>query len=160
MATHIETNAPVAYDDFLSLTKKEVKKAIVAGIRKGMNLLRTAGRASLRAILGSAATHHNPKYTDTLQQGVRNTKVVDRGSEGPYGYVTITSNRKSGSGSYRLIFLEGGTVQRFTKKGYNRGSLKPLYFFTTAVQSNIGGVQQVIDQGITDAVNKINSAKQ
>lgn len=159
MQSHIETNAKVEYDDFLALNKKEIKKALVAGIRKGMNLLRTAGRASLRSMMGAAATHHNDKYNDTLQQGVRNTRVVDRGSEGPYGYVTITSNRKTGSGSYRLIFFEGGTVQRHTKNGYNRGSLKALYFFTSATQSAMGNVQQVIDQGINDAVNKINSAK-
>ena len=158
MATQITTNAKVEYDDFLALNKKELKKAITTGIRKGLSLLRTAGRASLRAVFGSKASHHNPKYNDTLQQGVRNTRVFDRNND-IYGYTTITSNRKTGSGSYRLIFLEGGTVQRYTRKGYNRGSIKASYFFTNAVSSNITAAQDAIDQGITDAVNKINSAK-
>lgn len=155
---HVETNAKVEYDSFLSMNKKELKKAITAGIRKGLNLIRTAGRASLRSLMGKAATHHNPKFNDTLVQGVRSTKVVDRG-QGPYGYTTITSNRKTGSGSYRLIFFEGGTVQRYTRKGYNRGSIKALFFFGQAVNNTEGKVQETIDKGITDAVNKINSAK-
>jgi hypothetical protein len=154
----IETNADVEYDQFYSLTKKELKKAITAGIRKGMNYIRTAGRASLRSVMGKAASHHNPKYNDTLQQGVRNTKVVEKDGS-PYGYVTITSNRRGGSGSYRLIFFEGGTVQRQTKKGYNRGSLKPLYFFGSAVEQSEHQVQSIIDNGITEAVEKINSSK-
>lgn len=156
--TKIETNADIEYDDFLSLNKRELKKAIKAGIRKGMSLLRTAGRASLRAAMGKAATHQNPKYNDTLQQGVRNTRVIEKGGE-QYGYVTITSNRKTGSGSYRLIFFEGGTVERRTKRGYNRGSIAAKFFFAEANDSTAGQMQDVIDKGITDAVNKINSSK-
>lgn len=157
--THIETNADIEYDDFFTLTKRELKSAIKTGIRKGMNLIRTAGRGSLRSLMGSAASHHGEKYSDTLVQGVRNTRVVERGGE-QYGYVTITSNRKSGSGSFRLIFFEGGTVERHTKKGYNRGRIEALYFFSHAVSSTEGQVQNTIDRGITDAVNKINSRKQ
>lgn len=159
MQSSIETNADVEYDDFLFLTTKELKNAIKAGIRKGLYLIRTAGRASLRSIMGKAASHHNPKYNDTLQQGVRSTKIVEREGE-QYGYTTITSNRQHGSGSYRLIFFEGGTVQRFTRKGYNRGSIKANFFFSTAVTSTEGQVQQAIDKGISDAVQKINQRKQ
>lgn len=157
--THIQTNAVIEYDDFYTLTKKELKSAIKTGIRKAMSLVRTAGRRSLRAVIGAAATHQNPKYSDTLQQGVRTTRVVERGGD-IYGYTTITSNRKSGSGSFRLVFFEGGTVERHTKKGYNRGSIKANFFFSQAVQETEGQVQQTIDDGITGAVNKINARKQ
>lgn len=156
--THIETNADIEYDDFLALNKRELKKAIKDGIRKGMNLIRSAGRESLRSMMGKAASHHSGKYSDTLVQGVRNTRIVEKDGE-QYGYVTITSNRKTGSGSYRLIFFEGGTVDRQTKKGYNRGRIEALYFFSSAVSSTEGQVQDTIDKGITESVNKINSRK-
>lgn len=159
MKSTITTNAPEEYDEFMSFTTKEIKKVIIAGIKKGLALIRTAGRASLRSAMGSAASHHNPKYNDTLIQGVRNTRVIDKNDGNPYGYVTITSNRKAGSGSYRLIFFEGGTVQRFTSKGYNRGSLKALFFFSDAVSQTEGQVQTAIDNGISDAVDKINRRK-
>jgi len=156
---HIETNADIEYDDFFTLTTKELKKAIKDGIRKGINLIRSAGRQSLRAKMGRAANHHNPKYNDTLQQGVRGTRIVEKEGE-QYGYVTITSNRKTGSGSYRLIFFEGGTVQRFTRKGYNRGSIRANFFFSEVVNSTETQVQDVIDKGISDSIQKINQRKQ
>lgn len=156
---HIETNADIEYDDFYDLTTKELKKAIKDGIRKGINLIRSAGRRRLRAEMGKAANHHNPKYNDTLQQGVRGTRIVEKEGE-QYGYVTITSNRKTGSGSYRLIFFEGGTVKRFTRKGYNRGSIRANFFFSETVNSTETQVQDVIDKGISDSIQKINQRKQ
>lgn len=156
---HIETNADIEYDDFYTLTTTELKKAIKDGIRKGINLIRSAGRRSLRAEMGRAANHHNPKYNDTLQQGVRGTRIVEKEGE-QYGYVTITSNRKAGSGSYRLIFFEGGTVKRFTRKGYNRGSIRANFFFSEAVNATETQVQDVIDRRISDSIQKINQRKQ
>ena len=158
VTTHIETNADTEYEAFLGLSTKELKKAIKDGIRKGMNLIRSAGRTSLRSAMGKAASHHSEKYSDTLIQGVRNTRIVERDGE-QYGYTTITSNRKTGSGSFRLVFFEGGTVQRHTRKGYNRGSIAAKFFFSEAVSQTEGQVQETIDKGITESVKKINSRK-
>jgi hypothetical protein len=61
-----------------------------------------------------------------------------------------------GSGSYRLVFLEGGTVDRQTRKGYNRGRITASYFFTSAIASNQLRYKSVVVNEIQKTIDKIN----
>lgn len=155
--TEFTTNMDEVYEKFIKLNVREMGRALKTGVRKGLLLIRNKARQRFRALFPSG-TKQNPLYRDKLIDGIRATKVRDDKKEGVKGYVLITSNRRTGSGSYRLVFLEGGTVQRFTRKGYNRGSIAASYFFTTTVDSNQNAYKKTVISEIDKAVNKINQA--
>lgn len=155
--TEFTTNMDEVYEKFIKLNVREMGRALKTGVRKGLLLIRNKARQRFRALF-PPGTKQNPLYRDKLIDGIRATKVQDDKKEGVKGYVLITSNRRTGSGSYRLVFLEGGTVQRFTRKGYNRGSIAASYFFTTTVDSNQNAYKKTVISEIDKAVNKINQA--
>lgn len=155
--TEFTTNMDEVYEKFIKLNVREMGRALKAGVRKGLLLIRNKARQRFRALFPSGAKQ-NPLYRDKLIDGIRATKVQDDKKDGVKGYVLITSNRRTGSGSYRLVFLEGGTVQRHTRKGYNRGSIAASYFFTSAVNSNQNTYKETVINEIDKAVNKINQA--
>lgn len=161
MNKEITTNAKEVWDAFENFTQKEMKKAITSGLRKAAGELRKEVRSNLRKEI-NGATKHNPKFNDTLSQGVRITKVKNNGSYFSV-YTTIASNRKTGSGSYRLHFLEAGTVGRYAyirKSGHKpayRGSIKPYNFFDNAKAGF--NSDKIIQTEIDKAVIKINNKK-
>lgn len=157
MPTEFTTNMDEVYEKFIKLNVREMGRALKTGVRKGLLLIRNKARQRFRALFPSG-TKQNPLYRDKLIDGIRATKVQDDKKDGVKGYVLITSNRRTGSGSYRLVFLEGGTVQRFTRKGYNRGSIAASYFFTTTVDSNQGQYGETVLRELDKAVDKINQA--
>lgn len=155
--TNFETNATEVYEKFIKLNTREMGRALKTGVRKGLLFMRNQARKRFRIFFPSG-TIRNPKYTDSLMEGIRATKVKDDKKDGVKGFVLITSNRRPGSGSYRLIFLEGGTVNRYTKKGYNRGSIKASFFFTTTVDENENAYKERVISELDKAVDKINKA--
>ena len=155
--TEFTTNMDEVYEKFIKLNVREMGRALKTGVRKGLLLIRNKARQRFRALFPSG-TKQNPLYRDKLIDGIRATKVRDDKKDGVKGFVLITSNRRPGSGSYRLVFLEGGTVQRFTRKGYNRGSIAASYFFTTTVDSNQGRYGETVLRELDKAVDKINQA--
>lgn len=112
----------------------------------------------------------NPKFNDTLQQGVRTTRVYVNQDGTIVGKVRIDDNRQKGSGSFRLQILESGSYkegERFTKK-YNgkklrkpasKGKLKGYKFFKTAMDSNEASFQSNMISEVEKAVDKINNGK-
>lgn len=155
--TKFETNMEEVYEKFIQLNVKEMGKALKSGIRKGLLYIRNKARARFRAKFPSGSKV-NPKYQDKLVDGIRATKVQEDKKDGYKGFVLATSNRKTGSGSYRLVFLEGGTVKRYTKKGYNRGSITAAYFFTNTVFTEGRTYNNVVIEEINKAVDKLNKA--
>lgn len=151
----IKTNAKEVWDEFESLELKEMKKALTSGLRSAAGILRKDVRKSLKSVVPSAYKK-NPKYNDTLAAGVRITKVKEK-KNFFYVYTTIASNRKVGSGSFRLHFLEAGTNIRSTRKGYNRGKIKPLNFFQTALSSF--RLEPILQEEVDKAVSKINKTR-
>ena len=93
----------------------------------------------------------NPKYSDTMYDGIR-MSVQDDGDFRYWVKVHILGNRKKTSGTFRLRFFEGGTVTRKTKKGYNRGKIKPLNFFQSAVDSTKNKVQSTLDSELSKTI--------
>lgn len=155
MSADFETNANEVYDKFVKLSVKEMGQAVRTGIRRGLLFIRNDARRSFRTLFPSGSKI-NSKYHDKLIDGIRATKVKDQGRAGYVGYVLITSNRKTGSGSYRLVFLEGGTTVRYTKKRYNRGRITASYFFTNTVQRDYGAYENELVKTIDKTVDKIN----
>lgn len=161
--TVIETNAKKVWDAFEELETKEMKSALKKGLVKAAGELRKEVRKELRKDIPSS-TKKNPKYVDTLSAGVRITKVKDMKTYF-HIYTTIASSRKSGSGSYRLHFLEAGTQPRYayTRKTNHkpafRGSIKPYNFFSRAEATFKPRAGKIIEEEVDKAAVKINNKK-
>lgn len=158
MNNTVETNAKEVYDKFVDLELKEMKKAIKAGITKNRTFLRNKARSYFKSDYPNAAKIG--KYKDSMIQGVRYYKKIYEDKEGDLlGIVTIGSNFKSGSGSFRIVMFENGTKKRATKKGYNRGEIKPSNFFKRA-NMDLEMVQESnLIAAINKTIDKINKTK-
>lgn len=157
--TTITTDAKEVYDKFVQLELKEMKKAIVAAIKKNRTFLRNTARKYFKSDYPKAAVQ-GTRYNDTLIEGVRYYKKVYESKEGDFqGIVSIGSNYKTGSGSFRINFFEGGTTRRKTAKGYNRGSIKASYFFKRANDDLEKVQRENYLKEINKTIDKINSAK-
>lgn len=158
MNNTIETNAKEVYDKFVDLELKEMKKAIKAGITKNRQFLRNKARGYFKSDYPNAAKIG--KYRDSMIQGVRYYKKIYEDKDGDMlAIVTIGSNFKSGSGSFRIIMFENGTKQRTTKKGYKRGEIKPSNFFKRA-NTDLEMVQESnLIAAINKTIDKINKTK-
>ena len=158
MSNTVETNAKEVYDKFVDLELKEMKKAIKAGITKNRTFLRNKARSYFKSDYPNAAKIG--KYKDSMIQGVRYYKKIYEDKEGDLlGIVTIGSNFKSGSGSFRIVMFENGTKKRATKKGYNRGEIKPSNFFKR-VNMDLEMVQESnLIAAINKTIDKINKIK-
>lgn len=112
-------------------------------LKKGLSVIRTEARKQLRKAL-PAATKRNPMYDDTLSAGIMQS-VITEGDE-VVGKVHIMGTRRSTSGTYRLRFFEGGTVDRVKKSNSkSTGHIKPLNFFETARNMKESEALRVID---------------
>lgn len=158
MNNTVETNAKEVYDKFVDLELKEMKKAIKAGITKNRTFLRNKARSYFKSDYPNAAKIG--KYKDSMIQGVRYYKKIYEDKEGDMmGIVSIGSNFKSGSGSFRIVMFENGTKKRATKKGYNRGEIKASHFFKRA-NMDLEAVQESnLIAAINKTIDKINKTK-
>lgn len=154
----ISTNAKEVYDKFVNLELKEMKKALVAAIKKNRSYLRTKARKYLKS--DYPKSNVIKKYNDSLIQGIRYYKKIYENKQGDlHGIVSIGSTFKSGSGSFRLPMFENGTVERETKNGYKRGSIKASHFFKRA-NNDLEGVQREnYLREINKTIDKINKTK-
>lgn len=159
MSNSVETNAKEVYDKFVDLELKEMKKAIKAGITKNRTFLRNKARGYFKSDYPNAAKIG--KFKDSMIQGVRYYKKIYEDKEGDMmGIVSIGSNFKSGSGSYRIVMFENGTKNRTNKRNqtspnpssgvYNRGKIKASHFFKRANTD----LEQVQVNNLIAAINK------
>ena len=70
----IETNATKVYNQFLELSSREMKKSLSSGLRKALTAVKKEGAVNLNSFIRNA-NKKNPKYNDTLQSGVRLTRI-------------------------------------------------------------------------------------
>lgn len=162
----IETNATKVYNQFLELSSKEMKKSLSSGLRKALTAVKKEGVVNLNSFIRNA-NKKNPKYNDTLQSGVRLTRIWENQDGAIVGKVLDTSNRKSGSGSFRLPILESGSYkvgERFAKtykgvplkKKRSTGVLQGKFYFKKTMNEMESYYQSTMNKAIEDAVNKIN----
>lgn len=156
--TTIETNADEVYKSFLDLNRKEMRKALRSAIGSAATKLRGNTRKLFRLAL-PAAKRHNPKYNDTLLDAVKRSKVEESKNGEISAKVHIMGTYRTGSGTYRARFFEKGTAQRYTRKGYNRGSIQPIGFFANANAAFQAEYDRILNEAIDKAVNKINNSK-
>ena len=164
----IETNAPEVFQRFEDLSDKELKKYLKQGLRKVLKPIRDDARQNLRGRVNNA-NRRNPKYSDTLIQGVRMTKIWENkqgASAGEIvGKVRIDSTRDSGSGSFRLPIIDKGSYKAGIRYQYTRdktrkpkavGRMKPTNFFQDIIQSKESYFYSEMRKAIDDGVNSVN----
>ena len=158
-----ECNYAEVFEDFRKLTVDEMHKALRKGVSKALNKIKKDAQSNLSANYNGVNTL-NPKYNDTLIEGIRVTKIKTDEHGIIEGVVRAHSNGKHGSGSYRLHFLEKGTKDRYVtsmngkplrKKAY-RGRIVARQFFKPAVDETVAVWADIIDEEVQKAVNKIN----
>ena len=131
-------------------------------LRKAVQTAANKLRGDTKRIFKSSlptARNRNPKYNDTLVDAVRKSKVEETSRGEISSKVHIMGTRATGSGTYRARFFEKGTAQRHTRKGYNRGSLKALYFFQSANTTFQSDYDKILNDAIAKAIAKINAKK-
>jgi len=164
----IETNANRVFTAFQNLTHKELGKALKSGLKKALKVIQKDAKKNLSSTFKNT-NKKNPKYDDTLQKGVRVTKIYENQDGTIVGKVRIDSTRKTGSGSFRLQILEKGnfrTSPRYAKTYDGKALRKPRktgdikirgYFFKDAVDTNETSFQSNMEREVDAAVNKINN---
>lgn len=157
-STTIETNAVEVYDKFLDLTTKEMRKALRSAVTTAASKLRGETRKVFRSVL-PAAKSHSTKYNDTLLDAVKRSKVEETKQGEISAKVHIMGSRNTGSGTFRARFFEKGTRPRTTRKGYNRGTIRPLAFFAAANATFQGEYDKILNSEISKAIERINKAK-
>ena len=138
-----------------SLSTKKIMNIEKKALRKAANELRKEARSNLRRAMPNA--NKRGKYKDTLVQGVLSSTYEV--AEGMEAKVHIMGVRDSSSGTFRTRFFETGTVQRKTKKGYNRGAIKPINFFGSAIDASKDKVASTLDEELSKAIQKIADKK-
>ena len=163
----IETNAARVFSQFQNLTHKELGKALKTGLRKALRVIQKDTKSNLSKAFKNT-NKKNPKYDDTLQKGVRVTRIYENQDGTIVGKVRIDSTRKTGSGSFRLPILEKGnfrTRPRYTylfkgkalRKKRKTGDIKKRgYFFKDSVNTNETSFQNNMENEVGKAVNIIN----
>lgn len=144
----------------ISWMESEAPKYFKRALTRGAIVLKDKTRQNLQSVL-PASSNHNPKYNDTLQDAIRNSKVsIDQVT------VHILGTRDSGSGTYRTRFFEGGTKSgtryqktRNGKRLKNKkfvGRLGALGFFSSAISSSGGEVMNAMQQAINEMMDEAN----
>jgi hypothetical protein len=161
------TNAKKVYDEFEDLTHKELGKALKQGLKKALRVIQKGAKSNLSSAF-KKTNKRNPKFTDTLQSGIRITRIFENQDGTIVGKVRIDSSRKTGSGSYRLKILERGnfkTSPRYAKtwrgkplkKLRKTGNITGKFFFKKSVDSNESSFKSNLEMEVNKAVEKINN---
>ena len=165
--TKLETDAKEVFSKFENLTHKELGRALRTGLRKATKTIQKGVKAKLRATFKNV-NKKNEKYNDTLESGVRTTKVYENIDGTLVAKVRIDSNRKSGSGSFRLAILESGnykTKPRYAKTYKGQPLKKPRFagnieggkFFKNAIDTYEPYFNEELESEVNKAVKKINN---
>ena len=125
------------------LQEIDQNKAIKAGLRKGAMVFIRLGRSTLRS--------RNNKHTGNLMKSFR-VRVKKRSLGSLAGFsMNYSRMAEEGYGSHSWL-VDRGTVQRWTKKGQNRGIMPASYFWTDTKEQGSSEAIRAIEQGIHDAV--------
>ena len=132
------------------LSFKQMKKAYKEGMKKALDPILKQTKINLRNSgirnVSKPYTGKNGKKYPSMIQGVK-TSVYIGDTEDSYGKVHIMKE-------FRLKFFEKGTSIRKTRKGYNRGSIKPKWFFANAVRQMSKQAAESLDENIRNSIIK------
>ena len=131
-----------------NLSFRQMNKAYRNGMKKSLDPILKQTKQNLR---NSGIRNVNKPYIGkngkkyiSMLQGVK-TSVYIGDTEDSYGKVHIMKE-------FRLKWFEKGTQLRKTRKGYNRGSIKPKWFFATAVRQKQNEAVNNLDENIRNSI--------
>lgn len=132
------------------LSFKQMNKAYKEGMKKALDPILKQTKINLRNSgirnVSKPYTGKNGKKYPSMIQGVK-TSVYIGDTEDSYGKVHIMKE-------FRLKWFEKGTSIRKTRKGYNRGSIKPKWFFANAVNQMSKKAAESLDENIRNSIIK------
>lgn len=133
-----------------NLSFKQMNKAYRNGMKKSLDPILKQTKINLRK---SGIRNVNKPYTGkggkkymSMMQGVKSSVYIGD-TEDSFGKVHIMKE-------FRLKWFEMGTNERHTRKGYNRGSITPRWFFHNAVLQKSKEATDNLDKNISDAIMK------
>lgn len=150
------TNGDIRVDDreviqaLARMSFKSMNKAYRQGMKKALDPILKQTKVNLRS---SGIKHVNKPYIGkngkkykSMMQGIK-TSIYMGDTEDSYGKIHLL-------GEFRLKFFEMGTKERHTRKGWKRGSIKPKWFFRSAVSQRGKEVTDNLDENIRKAILK------
>lgn len=132
------------------LSFKQMNKAYKEGMKKALDPILKQTKINLRKSgiknVNKPYIGKNGKKYPSMIQGVK-TSVYMGNTEDSYGKVHIMKE-------FRLKWFEKGTSIRKTSKGWNRGSIKPKWFFASAVSQRSKEAVSNLDENIRNSIIK------
>ena len=132
------------------LSFKQMNKAYREGMKKALDPILKQTKINLRKSgiknVNKPYIGKNGKKYPSMIQGVK-TSVYVGDTEDSYGKVHIMKE-------FRLKWFEKGTQLRKTSKGWNRGSIKPKWFFASAVSQRSKEAVSNLDENIRNSIIK------
>lgn len=152
-----ECNIEDTFNAFMDLTSSEMNKAVKRALRAGAKELVKQTKANATS---SMKTRNNTQwydgkiivFNDKIEDAVMISKMDGDFDNELSQKVHIMGTRKSGSGTYRLRFLEKGT-----KKG--RGPKRPKWFFKDAQNQVFPNLPNIYAAEIQKTIDKLNTTK-
>lgn len=150
-----ECNIEDTFNAFMDLTSSEMNKAVKRALRAGAKELVKQTKANATS---SMTTRNNTQwydgkivvFNDKIEDAVMISKMDGDFDNELSQKVHIMGTRKSGSGTYRLRFLEKGT-----KKG--RGPKRPKWFFKDAQNQVFPNLPNIYAAEIQKTIDKLNT---
>ena len=150
------TNGDIRVDDreviqaLARMSFKQMNKAYRNGMKKALDPILKQTKVNLRTSgirnVNKPYIGKNGKKYKSMLQGVK-TSVYMGDTEDSYGKVHIM-------GEFRLKWFEKGTNLRQTRKGWDRGSITPKWFFRSAVSQRGKEAVDNLDENIRESILK------
>ena len=132
------------------LSFKQMNKAYKTGMKKSLEPIQKQTKSNLRASgiknVSKPYIGKNGKKYMSMIHGVRISTYIGN-TEDSFGKVHIMKE-------FRLKWFEKGTTLRKTRKGYNRGSITPKWFFKSAVDQKSNEAEKSLESNIRDSIIK------
>ena len=134
------------------LSFRQMNKAYKNGMKKSLDPILKQTKSNLR---GSGIKNVSKPYISkktgkryiSMVQGVKSSVYIGN-TEDSFGKVHIMKE-------FRLKWFEKGTTTRRTRKGYNRGSITPKWFFRDAVSQRGADAVAALDDNIRESILKV-----
>lgn len=170
MSKQFECNVEEVFDNFSKLATEDMRKSVKVAIARGAKVLQEQTKANLAGKIRTRGHKHWRdgkviEYNDTIDEGVRRTRVYEN-YDGDYeAKVHVLGTRDSESGTYRLRFLEAGTKDRIQtqrkgkklKKSIDLRSIPGYRFFQAAKGEVLPEIKQIYLEEINKSIQRINS---
>lgn len=135
---------------------KVMARAEASALRRAAGIIKKKAKTNAKSTK-VAMTKRSDKYNDTLIDAIRQSKVRD-------GAIVVHTmgTRKSGSGTFRTRFFEGGTQIRYQKtqngvtlqKPRKVGKITATPFFGPAVSTSDSELLKVMDEQLKKYIEK------